>query len=119
MRGASIGLFGGKLLFSSGSIAFGVRPLGIVLIVTSFVVIFLKLFGLCREKWVGSDLQTLIMLGSVLIVLGLYALFFQHAMIHTRFMVRMLVWPIAVGLFADVTEVIDRAAWQREKKIDG
>jgi hypothetical protein len=94
---APLALFVGKLIYSSDGIGYGSRVLGGTAIAGAFVV-FCLYFGHQRRR-AFQDHQVVVMLSSVLVVVGWYALFFQHSIIHTVFMVRLLVWPIGVAIF--------------------
>jgi hypothetical protein len=100
----------GKLAYSSAGIAFGDRTLGIAVLGLATLVLL-----------IGSIVQVLTqadprqrrvfwsLLASIAVIPLWYLIFLNHSVIHTRFMVRILVWVIAGGALVGAFAVMDWA----------
>ncbi|NBB82098.1 MAG: hypothetical protein GVY28_01700 [Alphaproteobacteria bacterium] len=104
---------GAKLAWSSASLSFGSHVLAIGLwgaAAIAFVPALRRLAG-------GSAQERAVALASILSVMVVavwFALFLNHAIVHSRFMVRLLAWPVTLsfGLVAlACAEDLARAPW--------
>jgi len=68
-------------------------------------------FGAARILRVSSERRlrrlVAVLFFSVLVIVAWYLIFRQHTIIHTRFMSRLLVWPVAVGYVVGLIGVLD------------
>lgn len=92
----SILFAGAKLAWSSASLSFGSHVLAIGLWGAAAVA-----FGPAVARLAGGSARdrtaALAAVLSVLVVVAWFALFLNHAIVHSRFMVRLLAWPVALS----------------------
>ena len=109
---APVALLAGKLLYSSESIGLGSRIVGSLVILLSLSIICYFVVAETVRKRFGS-VQVWATVASVVVIAVWIALFFQHTIIHTRYMVRLFVWPIAIAFFILGVYLVDRRREQQ------
>lgn len=79
-------------------IAFGSDALGrTILVMAAAVLLYAALRTLVDRRW--RTARNVVLLASALVPFMWYAVMFTHSIQHTYFMLRLLVWPVAVALF--------------------
>ena len=96
-----------KLAYSSANIAFGSRSLGIGILAVSVLAFAYGTVGHLRRKHGHRDHVFLALVLSLSVIVAWYILFLGHTIVHTRYMVRLLVWPIAVSHILAVFAIMD------------
>lgn len=95
---STISFLAAKLAYSSTSIAFGSRAFGIAILALGTLALILgAVTQFVMHKEPRQTRVVVALLLSVFVIPLWYVLFLQHTVIHTRYMVRILVWIIAVG----------------------
>ncbi len=97
-----------KLAYSTTSIAFGSRIMGICAVAAGVISLLVgAVYLLFRRQQTVQRPVVYALLLSVAVIPVWYLLFLGHTIVHTRFMVRPLVWIIAIGAIFACWTVID------------
>lgn len=101
-------MMGVALLHASFGLAYGSTPIGAGLLLLAAGVVLLHLIRLWRSPANPGRCADLLLAGSVLILPCWYLLFVNHSILHAIWMVRPLVWLLAVPLMLTVMWRVDR-----------
>lgn len=112
-----LAFMGGKLVHG---MAYSVGSVGVVggILASTFLA---GCFGAARALWISSDRRVrrlvVVLLVSVLVIVAWFLIFRQHTIVHTRFVSKLLVWPVAIGYVIGLIGVLDWLKLKRDVTI--